>query len=100
MTRTCSMQAQARRILGVTVAGAAGLAAPAQAQTSRPAAPPADATAQAAFKRADAKGDGRLSPAEVAVLPAIAARFDALDADKDGALSSAELMIGDQAPAR
>ncbi len=105
MTRTRTMQAQARRILGVTVAafsvaGAAGLAAPAFAQTAAPAAKPVDATAQAAFKRADANSDGKLSPSEAVALPAIAARFEALDTDKDGVLSSTEFMVGYQAPAK
>ncbi|WP_295640610.1 hypothetical protein [uncultured Methylibium sp.] len=101
MTRTRTMQAQARRILGVTVAAfsVAG-AAVAQAQTTMPAAKPADATAQAAFKRADANSDGKLSPSEAVALPAIAARFEALDTDKDGMLSSTEFALGYQAPAK
>lgn len=99
MTRTRTMQAQARRILGVTVA-AFSVAGAAVAQAPMPATKPADATAQAAFKRADTNGDGKLSPSEAAALPAIAARFEALDTDKDGSLSSTEFALGYQAPAR
>jgi EF hand len=50
--------------------------------------------AEQAFKRADANGDGKLSKAEAARLPAIADRFDALDTDKDGFLSMGEFMTG------
>lgn len=68
--------------------------APASAQTTAQAASPAEA----AFKRADANGDGKLSKEESARLPAIAARFDELDKDKDGFLSMAEFMAGYDAP--
>jgi EF hand len=64
-------------------------ALPAQAQSAAPAGKEA---AEAAFKRADANGDGKLSKDEAARLPEIAARFDELDKDKDGALSMAEYM--------
>jgi EF hand len=62
----------------------------------QPAAPGADAAA--AFKKADANGDGKLSKAEAASLPAIAARFDELDADKDTFLNMAEFSAGLAAP--
>jgi Ca2+-binding EF-hand superfamily protein len=51
-------------------------------------------SAEQAFKRADANGDGKLSKTEAARLPAIADRFDALDTDKDGFLSMGEFMTG------
>lgn len=63
---------------------------------SQAAAPGADATA--AFMKADANGDGKLSKAEAASLPAIASRFDELDADKDSFLSMTEFSTGLTAP--
>jgi len=49
---------------------------------------------EAAFARADANNDGKLSRAEAAHLPAIEARFDALDTDGDGFLSIDEFIAG------
>ena len=76
----------------------AGFAAASWAQT-QPAQPAAtDAKArmalEAAFTKADANGDGKLSREEAAKVPAIAAKFDALDKDKDGALTLAEFSAG------
>jgi hypothetical protein len=48
----------------------------------------------AAFKRADANGDGKLSSAEAGKLPTLAAKFAELDKDKDGFLSSEEFSAG------
>jgi Ca2+-binding EF-hand superfamily protein len=48
----------------------------------------------AAFKRADANQDGKLSREESATIPAIAEKFDQLDKDKDGFLSLAEFTAG------
>ncbi|WP_428421020.1 EF-hand domain-containing protein [Methylibium sp.] len=98
---TRSMQAQARQIIEITVAslalaGTVGVVNVAQAQTT-PTAKPADATAQAAFKRADVDADNKLSPAEAAKLPAIAQRFKTLDTDKDGFLSAEEFMASAKA---
>ena len=62
----------------------------------QPAAPGADAAA--AFKKIDTDGDGKLSKAEAAALPAISARFDELDADRDTFLSMAEFSAGLAAP--
>ena len=73
---------------------ALGLSMPAFAQTA--ATPNADAAT--AFKKADANADGKLSKAEAAALPAVAARFDELDADKDQFLTMAEFMAGMAAP--
>jgi EF hand len=56
------------------------------------------ADAAAAFKRADANADGKLSKEEAASLPAIAARFDEFDKDKDGFLSMDEFMAATTAP--
>ena len=59
-------------------------------------APPADPGArerlalEAAFNRADANGDGKLSRDEAGHLPAIALKFDDLDTNKDGFLSMEE----------
>jgi EF hand len=72
-----------------------------QAQPSQPAQPgqqPAASTPEIAFMRADTNGDGKLSKAEAARLPAIAAKFDALDKDKDGMLSMGEYMASFEAP--
>lgn len=49
---------------------------------------------EAAFARADVNGDGKLTRAEAAHLPAIEARFDELDTNHDGFLSVDEFMIG------
>jgi hypothetical protein len=60
---------------------------------------PASSTPEIAFMRADANGDGKLSKAEAARLPAVASKFDALDKDKDGMLSMGEYMAAFEAPA-
>ena len=49
---------------------------------------------EAAFARADVNGDGKLTRAEAAHLPAIEARFDELDTNHDGFLSVDEFIIG------
>jgi len=54
----------------------------------------AQANIQAAFHRADANQDGRLSPAEAASFPAIGNRFKELDKDRDGSLSAEEFQAG------
>jgi hypothetical protein len=65
------------------------------AQTgAEPAAPPAKDKVEAAFNRADANGDGKLSKDEAARMPAISAKFAQLDKDKDGSLSPAEFAAG------
>jgi Ca2+-binding EF-hand superfamily protein len=73
----------------------AALATVALAQDKAPA---GDAKArmatEAAFTKADANGDGKLSKDEAAKLPAIAAKFETLDKDKDGALTLAEFAAG------
>ncbi len=50
--------------------------------------------AEAAFTKADANGDGKVTKDEAAKLPPIATKFDALDKDKDGALTLAEFAAG------
>ena len=52
------------------------------------------AAIEAAFTKADANGDGKLSKEEAAKLPAIAAKFDMLDKNKDGVLDLAEFAAG------
>lgn len=83
--------------LAAAVIGAA--AASLQAQTaSDPVRPPgaeaggraAEALA-AAFKRADANNDGRLTREEAARMPAVADRFEDYDKDGDGTLTLEEL---------
>jgi Ca2+-binding EF-hand superfamily protein len=83
LAKSVSATAAALLLLGTTVA--------AQAQTTPPAQPQAE-SAEKAFKRADANGDGKLSKAESARLPAIAERFEQVDQDKDGFLSMTEFM--------
>jgi len=84
----------------LSIALACGFAATTWAQTQpAPAAPPAtDAKArvavEAAFTKADANGDGKLSREEVAKVPSVAAKFDSLDKDKDGSLSMTEFTAG------
>jgi hypothetical protein len=77
-------------------AACAALATVALAQDKAPAAGDAKArmAAEAAFTKADANGDGKLSKEEAAKLPAIATKFDMLDKDKDGALTLAEFAAG------
>jgi Ca2+-binding EF-hand superfamily protein len=52
----------------------------------------------AAFKRADANGDGKMSKEESARLPEVQAKFDELDKDKDGSLSLAEFTAAFEMP--
>lgn len=68
-----------------------GFAATTMAQTTTPA-PDAKArmAIEAAFAKADANGDGKITKDEAAKMPEIAAKFDMLDTDKDGSLSLAE----------
>ncbi len=83
-------------LIRITLATAcAGFAAAALAQTAAPA---ADAKArmavEAAFTKADANGDGRISKEEAAKVPELAGRFEMLDKDKDGSLTLAEFAAG------
>ena len=50
----------------------------------------ADAKLEAGFKRADANGDGKVSPAEAGKVSAIGSKFAEFDKDKDGFLSAEE----------
>ena len=85
------------------LASAAALVAGGCWATACQAIPPVDATAtsateraaiEAAFTRADANADGKLSRDEAQRLPAIALRFDELDKDRDGFLSLEEFAAG------
>jgi hypothetical protein len=49
---------------------------------------------EAAFTKADANADGKLSKEEAAMLPAIGAKFAELDKNKDGFLTLAEFAAG------
>lgn len=73
-----------------------GFAAATLAQTAAAPAPDAKArmAAEAAFTKADANGDGKVTKDEAAKMPEMAAKFDMLDRDKDGALSLAEFAAG------
>lgn len=90
------------RSVMLIAAWALGGSAAVQAQT--PAPPPAQAPmtapaaqgtggaspADAAFKRMDKDGDGKLTRTEAAADRALSERFDAIDTDGDGAISAAE----------
>ena len=82
-----SILSTAAALIAVTLAMPLAIA-PVAAQTVAP------TPAEAAFKRADANSDGKLSKDEAARLPAIAAKFDELDRDKDGFLTMAEFTAG------
>ncbi|MFT3954241.1 MAG: EF-hand domain-containing protein [Piscinibacter sp.] len=73
-----------------------GFAAASMAQTAAPAGPDAKArmALEAAFTKADANGDGKITKDEAAKVPEISAKFDVLDKDKDGALTLAEFAAG------
>ena len=49
---------------------------------------------EAAFTKADANGDGKLSKEEAAMVPSVAAKFAELDKNKDGFLTLAEFAAG------
>ena len=94
------MTQRAQRIAAVTLTSLAlGVPAFSSAQTPTPA-PAAQqqqvdkVAAEAAFKRADANQDGKLSKEEAARLPAVAGKFAELDKDKDGALNMDEFLAG------
>lgn len=72
-----------------------GFAAASMAQTAAPA-PDAKArmAVEAAFTKADANGDGRISKEEASKLPDIVSRFEMLDKDKDGSLTLTEFAAG------
>lgn len=73
-----------------------GFAAASLAQTAAPAAPDAKGrmAVEAAFTKADANGDGKITKDEAAKMPEIAGKFEVLDKDKDGALTLAEFAAG------
>lgn len=73
-----------------------GFAAATLAQTAAAPAPDAKArmAVEAAFAKADANGDGKVSKDEAAKMPEISAKFEALDRDKDGSLTLAEFAAG------
>ena len=73
-----------------------GFAAASLAQTAAPAAPDAKGrmAVEAAFTKADANGDGKVSREEAAKVAAIGTKFDTLDKDKDGVLTLAEFSAG------
>ncbi len=72
-----------------------GTAPFARAQGTAPATPATqgssgDAESAAAFARADKNKDGKLSPEEAQMMPAVAERFKQIDTDGDGAISRVE----------
>jgi Ca2+-binding EF-hand superfamily protein len=85
------------KFVAQSVAAAAALAVSFGALAQGAKAPSADALA-AAFKRADADADGKLSKEESARMPAVAEKFGELDSNKDGFLSMAEFTAGFEAP--
>ena len=79
----------------VATAALAGFAltAGAQSKTAEPMAKDKVAV-EAAFAKADANVDGKLSKEEAAMLPTIGAKFAELDKNKDGFLTLAEFAAG------
>lgn len=69
-------------------------AAPSQVQLAQAAPQPSAPTADQAFDRADANGDGKLTLREAERFPAVAERFHQFDVDKNGSLSRAEFASG------
>lgn len=72
-----------------------GFAAASIAQTAAPAAPDAKGrmAMEAAFTKADANGDGKITKDEATKVPEISGKFEMLDKDKDGALTLAEFAV-------
>ena len=77
----------------------------AHAQSTTPGQPPTgtqapapgakdNASIEAAFAKADADRDGRVTKKELSAMPQLLAKFDALDKNKDGALSLQEFAAG------
>lgn len=91
MTRTKRLSFAAVA-LALPVWALAQTASPTPTPTQTPTPGTSQQTLDPALKRADANGDNKLSKAEAARMPAIAAKFDELDKDKDGSLSPQELM--------
>ena len=88
---------QAKLVIGVSLSALAFVATAQAADASKdaPAASAKDSAAiQAAFKRADANSDGKLSREEAASLPAVAEKFTQLDKDSDGFISADEFTTG------
>ena len=79
-------------LVAAVIAGFA-LAAAGQSTTAEPMAKDKVAI-EAAFAKADANADGKLSKEEAAALPVISAKFAELDKNKDGFLSLAEFAAG------
>ena len=77
----------------VAAAALAGLALTVGAQTKEPMAKDKVAI-EAAFTKADANADGKLSKEEAATVPTVAAKFAELDKNKDGFLTLAEFAAG------
>lgn len=77
-------------------AGAQTAAAPAtQAADAQQGSVQSDAAiVKAAFKRADANSDGKLSREEAAALPAVAEKFTQLDKNTDGFIDASEFEAG------
>ena len=79
----------------VAAAALAGMAFTAVGQTTAAEPMGKDKVAlEAAFTKADANADGKLSKEESAMLPAISAKFAELDKNKDGFLTLAEFAAG------
>ena len=89
------MQAKRTALQALAALAVCAAACGVQAQTSQPMPATGDAKGTdaiaAAFKRADANQDGKLSREEAARIPAVADKFDQYDKDKDGLLSMEEL---------
>lgn len=89
------MQTKSFATRALAVAALTAAAFGVQAQTTQPTPGATDAKGTdalaAAFKRADANQDSKLTREEAARIPAVADKFDSYDKDKDGQLSMEEL---------
>ena len=90
-----TLMQQAKLVISLSALALAASAQAADASKDAPAASAKDSAAiQAAFKRADANGDGKLSREEAVSLPAVAEKFTQLDKDADGFISAEEFTTG------
>lgn len=82
-----------RSSVAAAVLAAFAMTAAAQSTTAEPAAKDKVAI-EAAFAKADANGDGKISKDEASAVPAVGAKFAELDKNKDGFLTLAEFAAG------
>ncbi len=82
-----------RSLLAAAVLAGFALTAGAQSKPAEPMAKDKVAI-EAAFAKADANADGKLTKEEAALVPSVGAKFAELDKNKDGFLTLAEFAAG------